>query len=502
MIVKDEEKHLFDCLKSVKDITDEIIIVDTGSSDRTIEIAESFGAKIFQFNWINDFSAARNFALSKSTGDWILYLDADETLDPGSKEKLKDICKTNYNHGVRCKIYNVDDINKKPKLQSYTRLFKNSSGIEFRGKAHEQIDASLIEKNYKIIDSDILIYHFGYNIPKQAIKEKAQRNLKLLLNDYESNPSGYNAFQIANSYNILNDKQKTFDYFKLSLDDKHLPDEYRSLALSSIAEYYLRNNNINDALISIDKSLEVDPLNIVSNLTASEIYFKANKGSEAVSFCINAFEENKKGIAKKNNSRLLDIFYDEEMILYHGLHISYQSNEQTGIEYFFNKLEDLKTRDKLLWQKELDIIQHLTSNSVLSFEHINFITDLISEYNIDFYLGLLNYYQSTDIKILVEKKLFEKFPENLLVRNRYAHDLSKSARIDEAISIYSSTIEKFPEDTSAIFYLISLFLQKGDFNSLESLINSSKEKYSGNKDLIKQLNDFEEKVSSIKLNTN
>ncbi|HET56794.1 MAG TPA: hypothetical protein ENN33_16500 [Ignavibacteria bacterium] len=103
---------------------------------------------------------------------------------------------------------------------------------------------------------------------------------------------------------------------------------------------------------------------------------------------------------------------------------------------------------------------------------------------------------------MIEKKLFEKFPEILVVRNRYAHDLSKSARIDEAISIYKSTIEKFPEDTSAIFYLISLFLQKGDFNSLESLINSSKEKYSGNKNFIKQLNDFEEKVSSIKLNTN
>jgi len=80
MIVKNEEANLRDCLESVKDVVDEIVLVDTGSTDKTIRIAEEFGAKIYRFNWINDFSAARNFALKQSTGDWILYLDADEGL--------------------------------------------------------------------------------------------------------------------------------------------------------------------------------------------------------------------------------------------------------------------------------------------------------------------------------------------------------------------------------------------------------------------------------------
>ena len=75
MIVKNEENYLGGCLESVKDIVDDIVIVDTGSTDKTIEIAEKYGAKIFHFEWVNDFSAARNFALAKSTGDWILYLD-------------------------------------------------------------------------------------------------------------------------------------------------------------------------------------------------------------------------------------------------------------------------------------------------------------------------------------------------------------------------------------------------------------------------------------------
>ena len=92
MIVKNEEKYLEGCLESVKNVADEIVIVDTGSEDSTLDIAERYGAKIYHFEWIDDFSAARNFALSKSTGDWILYLDADERLSKDSVEEVKSIC--------------------------------------------------------------------------------------------------------------------------------------------------------------------------------------------------------------------------------------------------------------------------------------------------------------------------------------------------------------------------------------------------------------------------
>jgi len=80
MIVKNESEVLARCLDSVKDIVDEIIVVDTGSTDDTCQIAESFGAQVYHFEWINDFSAARNFSFSKTTGDYIIWLDADDFL--------------------------------------------------------------------------------------------------------------------------------------------------------------------------------------------------------------------------------------------------------------------------------------------------------------------------------------------------------------------------------------------------------------------------------------
>ena len=180
MIVKNEEKYLQECLASVKDVVDEIVLVDTGSTDSTTTIAKEFHAKIFNFQWNNDFSAARNYALSKSTGYWILYLDADERLSNESVSELKNIISVNELLGCRCIVNNINEINGKPNFMRYSRLFHNSPDIKFTGRVHEQIDDSLLENGYQIVDTNIEIIHIGYNISNELLKEKAGRNLKIL----------------------------------------------------------------------------------------------------------------------------------------------------------------------------------------------------------------------------------------------------------------------------------------------------------------------------------
>ena len=97
MIVKNEERSLSRTLESVKELVDEIIIVDTGSKDSTIDIAKSFNAEIFHFDWIDDFSAARNESLKYANREWVLILDADEILDEESANELLQIVKTKRN---------------------------------------------------------------------------------------------------------------------------------------------------------------------------------------------------------------------------------------------------------------------------------------------------------------------------------------------------------------------------------------------------------------------
>ena len=144
MIVKNEEKMLKDCLASVQDIVDEIIIVDTGSTDTTLGIAKHFNAKIYHYKWNGNFSDARNESISHATGDWILWLDADERLNRKSLPELRqvirhkppgpEIYKINIKNFQKGDYYYISDAH---------RLFTNFFGIEFTGRIHEQISPSL-----------------------------------------------------------------------------------------------------------------------------------------------------------------------------------------------------------------------------------------------------------------------------------------------------------------------------------------------------------------------
>jgi len=198
MIVKNEERYLRDCLDSAVGIVDEIVVVDTGSEDETIEIAKSFGAKLYNFEWINDFSAARNFALSKSNGRWILYLDADERLSADSKEELKAIIKGKELFGAQCIIDCLDSHNNKPSVIVYPRLFPNDERLKFEGKVHEQILSVLKRYNFNIIQTNIKIIHVGYDVPIEEIREKASRNLTLLLDEFQKEPKFIRHFKLLN----------------------------------------------------------------------------------------------------------------------------------------------------------------------------------------------------------------------------------------------------------------------------------------------------------------
>lgn len=157
MIVKDEEKSLAKCLDSVKDIVDEIIIVDTGSTDNTKKIASFYTTKVFDFKWINDFSAARNFSFSKASKDYILWLDADDIILQDDKRAFLQL-KQNINEDVDVVMmnYNVgfDELGNVNLSYFRERLVKRSCNFKWKDKIHEYIDI-----DGKIISSNICVTH-------------------------------------------------------------------------------------------------------------------------------------------------------------------------------------------------------------------------------------------------------------------------------------------------------------------------------------------------------
>ncbi len=186
LIVKNEEKFLPGCLKSLETIADEIVIVDTGSTDETIQIAEEFGAKIFHYKWKNDFADARNFANSNATGDWIIQLDADEELFPEDQNKVREIIHQGTSNGAYLALHNRVSNSfgeNMPSIHYLVRLFRNSPEFYYENAIHEVLQIS-----GHVAAVDVNILHHGYNQDAEYMKTKRNRNAEILYRRLEEDP--------------------------------------------------------------------------------------------------------------------------------------------------------------------------------------------------------------------------------------------------------------------------------------------------------------------------
>jgi glycosyltransferase involved in cell wall biosynthesis/SAM-dependent methyltransferase len=182
LIVKNEEQFLEQCLQSVRDIAHQIVVVDTGSTDRTVEIAKKFKAEVHSFPWNEDFSAARNEALKYATGDWVLSLDADEELVPEHKKTIVEEMQAAGVIGYRLPITNKGRAEEG--CGYVPRLCRNAPGLFFVGRVHEQIFSSLETrgKEWRLENrlGRTALLHHGYSEEVVLSRDKAARNLRLL----------------------------------------------------------------------------------------------------------------------------------------------------------------------------------------------------------------------------------------------------------------------------------------------------------------------------------
>ena len=199
MIVKDEETFLEKCLRSLDWFYDELIIVDTGSTDKTKEIAARFGAKVFDFKWVDDFSAARNFSLEKATSEWILVLDADELIE--NKDDVKKLMTLDFDaftlvqKNFTYDKNNLEFVQAKIPVEGYfgyipvevVRLFRNK-GYKFSGRVHELVDESLIAGKAKVGYSDAGILHLEALKGNEQIRKKQIQYLEYAKKQLEIDP--------------------------------------------------------------------------------------------------------------------------------------------------------------------------------------------------------------------------------------------------------------------------------------------------------------------------
>ncbi len=191
MIARNEERFLPECLQHARDAVDEIVIVDTGSSDRTVAIAESFGARVLHSPWQDDFSAPRNIGLLAATGDWILVLDADEFLQPGACERIRELVQNPAASGYHLHFVNIYGEGRTLGVMM-VRLFRNLPGICYQNVIHEQVTPSLArlggERGLVLLSADVEVEHYGYTNEIMDLRGKNERNERLFKKQLAQRP--------------------------------------------------------------------------------------------------------------------------------------------------------------------------------------------------------------------------------------------------------------------------------------------------------------------------
>lgn len=263
MIVKNEEEYLPACLKSVKDIVDEIIIVDTGSTDKTIEIARQFGAKVYYFKWNNNFSEARNQSLKYATKNWILIMDADDEIYDKDKETLKILLNRQLDDSA---IYFFETLSycgsvindSNIAINLNPRLFRNHRGTHYEGEIHNQLIYT--QNEYNIICSDIKIHHYGYLDKKITANDKRNRNISILTEQIKKDPnSKYAFFNLGNEYAALNNMEKALECYYKAYENFDSDKGYSCILLIRIVATNYDIGEYNEALKFIDIGIKYFP---------------------------------------------------------------------------------------------------------------------------------------------------------------------------------------------------------------------------------------------------
>ncbi|WP_246615206.1 glycosyltransferase [Clostridium thailandense] len=253
MIVKNEEKNLESCLSKIHSFVDEIIIVDTGSTDNTRKIASEFTDKIYDFQWCNDFSKARNYSISKASSEWVLILDADEFVNDFFRYTVDEFINnpSNENKVGRIKRINImeDSFETKKYTEWVNRLF-NKNYFCYEGIIHEQIIAK-DGKEYETECLDITAEHVGYTKEVLGRTKKIKRNIDMLKSALSLNSEDpYLYYQLGKSYYMLKDYKTSSLYFEKSLDfDLNYYLEYVSDLVETYGYSLINSGRYSDALV-------------------------------------------------------------------------------------------------------------------------------------------------------------------------------------------------------------------------------------------------------------
>lgn len=219
MIAKNEEHYIEESLKRLEPYHYEIVVVDTGSTDRTLEIAAKYTDKIYHFDWINDFSAVRNFSFAQASNDWVLVIDCDDYIESiDEKELLRLMKKHPHSIGQILTRNRFTQDGQTSYENVYVSRFIDRRYYHFEGRIHEQFEPLTQDHPKTYFRTPIKAVHVGYDGPEDEMRAKSLRNIALLEEELKTTgPDAYLYYQLAQSCMKLKDYEKAYEWYNLGL---------------------------------------------------------------------------------------------------------------------------------------------------------------------------------------------------------------------------------------------------------------------------------------------
>ncbi len=263
MIVRDEEAHIADCLRSAKPYVDEMVVVDTGSRDRTREIARSLGAKVFDAPWEDSFSAARNRSLAQATGEWIFWMDADDVLPPESGEQLHRCAAEAPEHvfgfiaRVRCPAGRNEY---GETVVDHVKLFRNRPDLRFELRIHEQILPAIRRAGGELARASLQVVHAHYDHSPEGQAKKTQRDRRLLELDLQENPAHpFVHFNVGMTALHGRDFDRAIAHLRRSIDLSGPRESHVRKAFALLATAYRSKADVEAALRACQEGRRIYP---------------------------------------------------------------------------------------------------------------------------------------------------------------------------------------------------------------------------------------------------
>jgi len=334
MIAKDEERTIGQAITSMKNIADEIIVVDTGSNDKTKEIAGALGARVIEKQWNDDFSIARNIALKEAECDYAFVLDADEFIDVSDQVEFaffkKCLLPDSRDVAFRVRIKldeNSQDLselllNKSMKLEPVEhqiRLFPRGNDISFTGAAFESVDYTIQQKGIKVADAPL--FKITHQIENQKLR--SERKIHAIVKSFSSIDNSSTALKGGLFFLREGDIEQAYQWFKKVRNED-------PVLLSRIAGFYTSRNFHDQAEEIIKKALKDTPDSLDLNLALSKLYFKKEQYTEIHNVLSNWINADS---ADTDHESAADAFY------YYGMALLEMGQVAGGIDFVAQALE-------------------------------------------------------------------------------------------------------------------------------------------------------------------